>query len=75
MVKWQLIFLTEMLKKARKGIGIQMLNLVYEDFVTVFIKFVETVAPSYSEALRGSSIKEMTSAKRGAVSWHSSREQ
>lgn len=66
MVKWQLIFLTEMLKKAHKGIGIQMLNLVYEDFVTVFIKFVETVAPSYSEALRGSSIKEMTSAKKGS---------
>lgn len=68
MVKWQLIFLSEMLKKAHKGIGIQMLSLAYEDFVIVFIKLVETAAPSQSEALRGSSIKEMPSAKREAVS-------
>lgn len=46
MVKWQLIFLIEMLKKTHKGIGIQMLALAYEDLVTVFIKFVEAVAPS-----------------------------
>lgn len=30
-----------------------MLNLAYEDFVIVFINFIETVAPSYSEALKG----------------------
>jgi len=46
LVKWQLIFLIEMLKKARKEIEIQVLNFAYEDFVTVFIKFVETEAPS-----------------------------
>lgn len=57
-----------MLKKAHKGIGIQMLNFACEDFVIVFIKSIGTAAPSYSGIVRGRSIKEMSSAKREAVS-------
>lgn len=52
-----------MLKKAHKRIENQMFNLGYEDFVIVFIKHLETTAPSYSEGLRGDSIKDMPSAK------------
>lgn len=63
LVKQHLRFLSEMLKKAHKRIGNQMFNLGYEDFVIVFIKHLETTAPSYSEGLRGSSVKDMPSAK------------
>lgn len=49
--------------KLTKGIWNQTFNLGYEVSVLIFIKCFETIAPSYSEGLRGSSVKDMPSAK------------
>lgn len=51
LARWQLIFLLEILKKGSKEVGSPLLNLTDEDFVSVFVKFVEVVASSYGGVL------------------------